>query len=199
MASESLSCGDDDDDEEEPCSDGPVRNVAERDAQQFKESQDDPDVLDRDHRPLNLQHRVMKEDLRIPLNKLQGLMSFFYTFFKMNPPPESPPNSRRRRRHKPSRHEVLDEDEESFVLGNRNPPKSLRIQLNEGIRRFRHEERAKRDSQRVKDKEIKEKEYYHLGEEKAVHAHGINAEFESVINKWYDRAGYRNFDAPSVR
>ncbi|CAG0919670.1 unnamed protein product [Notodromas monacha] len=117
---------DDDDDEEEPCSDGPVRNVAERDAQQFKESQDDPDVLDRDHRPLNLQHRVMKEDLRIPLNKLQGLMSFFYTFFKMNPPPESPPNSRRRRRHKPSRHEVLDEEEESFVLGNRNPPKSLR-------------------------------------------------------------------------
>ncbi|CAG0918004.1 unnamed protein product [Notodromas monacha] len=65
-------------------------------------------------------------------------------------------------------------------------------QLNEGIRRFRYEERAKRDSQRVKDKEIKEKEYYHLGEEKAVHAHGINVEFESVINKWYDRAGMDN-------
>ncbi|CAG0917682.1 unnamed protein product [Notodromas monacha] len=49
-----------------------ITSIEERDSQIYTPEQDDPEIQDYDAVPLNLQHRLQQEHLRIPLNKLPG-------------------------------------------------------------------------------------------------------------------------------
>ncbi|CAG0920351.1 unnamed protein product [Notodromas monacha] len=127
--------------------------------------EDDAEFLDHDDAPLNMKLRLEKENLRIPLNKLKGIMAFFMHYAAA----------------------VRDNDSSSADKGRENgasmvSEECIKSRINLAIRKLRRDERKKRNLERKKKDPTFKKPVYpsSIGSEKLVFSIGVSTDLRIV-------------------